>query len=160
MNFKIFSNVFYEISEDAKRFYSSMQNVQLVNGGASLFPTNDKWITDNVLPDNIGDNISKLNEYYNEMTSLYWIWKNYKLPDYAGLCHYRLFFQNIPSEDFDICVAKPIELWMRNPNNNYKIELCSIKKAYKICHVDWCWDLFENHMLNYENFNMFMKWKN
>lgn len=42
--------------------------------------------------DNTGDNISKKNRNYCELTGMYWIWKNCKLPEYIGLCHYRRFF--------------------------------------------------------------------
>ena len=42
--------------------------------------------------DNIGDNISEKNRNYCELTGMYWLWKNYKLPEYIGLCHYRRFF--------------------------------------------------------------------
>ena len=48
-----------------------------------------------MIGDDTGENISDRNGCYNEMTSLYWAWKNYdKLgnPDYIGLMHYRRHF--------------------------------------------------------------------
>lgn len=56
---------------------------------------NLKWLMDNMIGDDTGENISDRNSSYNEMTSLYWAWKNYdKLgnPDYVGLMHYRRHF--------------------------------------------------------------------
>lgn len=44
-----------------------------------------------VLTDATGENISKLNQYYAEMTAMYWVWKNYPRTDYVGFFHYRRF---------------------------------------------------------------------
>ena len=55
-----------------------------------------RWLIDNMPGDNTGENISDKNRYYNEMTAIYWAWKNYdKLgnPDFIGLNHYRRFFK-------------------------------------------------------------------
>ena len=49
----------------------------------------------NLIGDYTGQNISEKNGSYNEMTALYWAWKNYKElgdPDYIGLMHYRRHF--------------------------------------------------------------------
>lgn len=54
-----------------------------------------KWLTEKMIGDDTGENISDQNSSYNELTSLYWAWKNYDElgdPDYIGLMHYRRHF--------------------------------------------------------------------
>ncbi|MBR5304978.1 MAG: DUF4422 domain-containing protein [Candidatus Gastranaerophilales bacterium] len=61
---------------------------------------NFKWLLDNMIGDDTGDNISNLNRELNEMTAIYWVWKNYNKigsPKYIGFNHYRRFW-NIPSK--------------------------------------------------------------
>ena len=80
---------------------------QYVLGGASLnekkevslrFAENCERRADfwkNVLLDNEGENISNKNETYNELTVIYWLWKNiykFKEIDNIGFCHYRRHF--------------------------------------------------------------------
>lgn len=52
-------------------------------------------IFEGMLGDDTGDNISKDNDRYNELSAQYWVWKNYKEignPDYIGFMHYRRHF--------------------------------------------------------------------
>lgn len=56
---------------------------------------NFKWLIQNMIGDDTGDNISEKNDFYNEMTAIYWAWKNYDElgnPDYISLMHYRRHF--------------------------------------------------------------------
>ena len=56
---------------------------------------NYQWLVNNMIGDDTGENISDKNDYYNEMTAVYWAWKNYEKlgnPDYIGLMHYRRHF--------------------------------------------------------------------
>ena len=41
--------------------------------------------------DHTGDHISEKNGRYNELTGMYWIWKNVQ-EDVVGICHYRRYF--------------------------------------------------------------------
>ncbi|MBP2058109.1 hypothetical protein J2Z60_001286 [Lactobacillus colini] len=41
--------------------------------------------------DNKGENISSKNPYYNELTAVYWAWKNLRDVDAIGLVHYRRY---------------------------------------------------------------------
>ena len=81
----------------------SIADLKYKNG--KLRASEYKWLKKNLLPDNTGENISDLNSTINEMTVLYWGWKNYdKLgnPDYIGLYHYRRIFDIKNSDLLDI----------------------------------------------------------
>ena len=56
--------------------------------GKSLHPELDLGFQN----DNDGENISEKNPKYCEWTALYWGWKNLKDVQYAGLAHYRRYF--------------------------------------------------------------------
>lgn len=57
-----------------------------IHVGKANTDTDLGWIGDNT-----GDNISKKNPNYCELTAVYWAWKNLKDVDYIGLCHYRRY---------------------------------------------------------------------
>lgn len=53
------------------------------------------WLEKNMIGDDTGDNISAKNRYYNELTGIYWLWKNYDKigsPDSIGMMQYRRHF--------------------------------------------------------------------
>ena len=43
------------------------------------------------LKDDVGDNISALNQFYAEMTAMYWVWKNTQGQSHVGFFHYRRY---------------------------------------------------------------------
>ena len=54
--------------------------------------SNYKEEMSDMLGDDTGDNISKKNPMYCEMTAQYWAWKNIHDVEFIGFCHYRRFF--------------------------------------------------------------------
>lgn len=57
-----------------------------------IYVGEDLEIGKDIITDNSGDNIHEKNSRYGELTALYWIWKNYPIHDFVGLCHYRRYF--------------------------------------------------------------------
>lgn len=82
---------------------------ELIQVGAALTPQRIGCITDDV-----GDNISELNDIYSECTAHYWISKNINNYSYVGLNHYRRqqlidddFVEKFINEDVDLVLALP-----------------------------------------------------
>lgn len=51
--------------------------------------------------DDTGISISEKNNYYSELTGIYWVWKNTN-QDVTGCCHYRRYFSAEEEEPFDM----------------------------------------------------------
>lgn len=54
-----------------------------------------RWLCKHMIGDNTGENISDLNKVFNELTGIYWTWKNYEKigdPEYIGFMSYRVLY--------------------------------------------------------------------
>ena len=81
-----------------------------------------KWLEDNMIGDNTGDNISSRNNRYSELTAQYYAWKNYDKigsPDYIGFCHYRRLFSFNTREEFPLNTIGEIEYNSRIIDNTF-----------------------------------------
>lgn len=87
----------------------------------SLPEDEQRWMQENMIGDDTGDNISVLNPHFAEITATYWAWKNYDRigePDYIGLCHYRRLFEEKDIENYaDYDITAPSE-------NNISAKTC------------------------------------
>lgn len=65
----------------------------IVPFGLGNFKYPNNWLTENK-----GENISNLNNFYGEVSGMYWLWKNYmnnfKNTDWIGFCQYRRLWLN------------------------------------------------------------------
>lgn len=83
--------------------------------------------------DVVGENINKLNPFYSELVTLYWVWKNKVKSKYVGFCHYRrVFGQTVELEDDEVQVLESMNFGM------------SVFQYYKLCHnYNDMYDMFE-----------------
>lgn len=122
--------------------------------------------------DNAGENISRLNPYYCELTGLYWAWKNLDC-DYLGLVHYRRYFtkktqfykENLNIDEV-ILNQEEIELLLRKGDiivpkkRNYYIETLYSHYAHTLDanHLDLARKVIEKQQPEYLNsFDKVMK---
>lgn len=113
MSIKILINIFYEPVNELKQILENNSDIYIpINGGSSL--KGNDWVDKHLIFDNTDDNISDKNKILNEMTSIYWAWRNYDKignPDYIGHNHYRRFFNRDDFKDYknyDLIISKPI----------------------------------------------------
>lgn len=81
----------YIVSHNAKVF-PELPHFEAIQGGSAIHYR---------LPisgDDTKDNISARNPFYAEITPMYWVWKNTRLPKYVGFFHYRRFFNFGPDQ--------------------------------------------------------------
>ena len=95
---------------------------RVIQVGAAL---TEKRISENVLTDDTGENISLRNKQFCELTALYWLWKN-ATEDVVGLVHYRRHFilpddWEMRMEEAGIDVILPLPLYVTpSVEENYK----------------------------------------
>lgn len=101
MNIEVYVLTHKKIEEN----YESPPYVPLLNG-SSLLDQDFGY-----LRDDDGENISKLNIYYAELTGQYWAWKNSNA-DIIGFCQYRRWF--VRNLKFDKLTEKDIQKDLEN----------------------------------------------
>ena len=93
----------------------------------------DKRENVDMLGDDTGDNISEKRESFNELTVMYWAWKNVDA-DYYGLCHYRRYFSLSKERYKQDIYSNVVEDYISKNN---------IEK-YKLYDSDYLPELFKN----------------
>ena len=85
------------------------------------------------------DNISEKNGLYNELTGLYWMWKNDK-HEFVGLYHYRRIFNLSRKEINNILKEKDAIVGIINHKKN-------IEDAYMRWHLKEDWNIFQEELI-------------
>lgn len=106
-----------------------------------------KTYNNQFIGDNSGDNISNKNSCYNELSVLYWGWKNC-VADVKGLAHYRRFigknkncneYSNLLSASeieqllnkYDVIVPTKRKFYFMNTYNHYVLSQHEMKETHK-----------------------------
>lgn len=69
----------------------------------------------------VGYHINHLNQFYSEITTLYWVWKNQIRSEVIGFCHYRRIFTHIMDVQPGVCQVLQIADMADTVNQYYKI---------------------------------------
>lgn len=129
-----------------------------IHAGRSLSKVGDAdydWLMENCIGDNEGENISDKNKTYNEMTSIYWAWKNYdKLgnPDYIGHVHYRRHLAFFESDRSVIDVGDITDDYLENVLNYSTERLQKLCREYDLIvpKVQYRRSAYEHYKRNFQ----------
>jgi len=150
------------------KIYAENNIIQGIQVGASKA---GYVIDQNYLLDDKGDNISSKNSNYNELTALYWMWKNLPNEDVLGLIHYRRYLDFFVKSFFakpkptiavdsnaklidmirngENKIEKRVQKWLNSYDIITPFELkivgehgrMSIRDHYYLCHKKEDWDV-------------------
>ena len=100
-----------------------------VSAGAELYNKNDIVLS---MRDDTGENISKKNPFYCELTVQYWAWKNLKC-DVCGIFHQRRFLDfSMKNKKYPYSITeKSDEKTLRNAGLSYE-KICELFDNYSI----------------------------
>lgn len=120
------------------------------------------------IKDNTGDNISKKNPNYCELTGIYWIWKNTK-DKIVGLVHYRRYFykkiftfkkKNVLTEDEVKKILKEYDIIVPTLCNTNITVYNQYKKHHYIEDLELCGDILkEKYPEYYKTYKKILKEK-
>lgn len=113
---------------------------------------NLKWLLENMIGDDTGENISLKNGSYNELTSLYWAWKNYDKigdPEYIGLMHYRRHFVLREGEVKVFNIDKIDENYFKELNYSPQKLSDMLEDCDFICHLGKVDNIYKHYLDNH-----------